>query len=64
MKIHNAVNLNIFYIRKYLLNFSKKKNNKKENKKTDAEPCSDVVDECDSSVGLLCQGTDGFKKCS
>ena len=35
-----------------------------ENKKTNDQPCSDVVDECDSSVGLLCQGMVGSKKCS
>ena len=32
--------------------------------KTNAEACSDLPGECDSSVGLSCQSIDGSKICS
>lgn len=34
-----------------------------ENKKKFNMICSDDLNECDSSIGLFCQGEDGNKKC-
>ena len=32
--------------------------------KSEGKSCSDVPGECDSSIGLSCQGMSGAKKCS